>query len=95
MSNLIEKTQALSVVMSFLGWNIDDVELYEKINTLPLQQQWIPVSERLPDTEVLILCDTWCQYVWYIHWVNHYEVLWYDRHDTVTHWQPLPLPPNN
>jgi hypothetical protein len=38
MSNLIEKTQALSVVISFLGWNIDEVALYEKIKSLPLQQ---------------------------------------------------------
>lgn len=67
----------------------------KRISKLHIEPQWTKLtSENRPDSEVLILCDSWCQYVWYIHWTNHYEVLWYDRYDLVTHFQPLPLPPN-
>ena len=73
-------------------------ELTAELTALREQVRWIPVSEKLPkdNQEVLIYADLiakgvhstksrqWSADGYYYHG---------DWYDTVTHWMPLPLPP--
>lgn len=50
--------------------------------------RWIPCSERLPEVIEQVLC-----YAPYYHSI---EVRWADQFgEAVTHWQPLPTPPED
>lgn len=66
-------------------------------------QEWIPVSERLPElnTDVLV-CDAKYGYfgVWSLGRYKNKDALyweddggWFKSLDDVTHWMPLPEPP--
>jgi len=48
--------------------------------------RWIPVSERLPEVIEQVLC--------YAPHYHSIEIRWTDQlGEAVTHWQPLPVPP--
>lgn len=60
-------------------------------------QEWIPVTERLPEPgDYVLVCDT--REAWYGLW-EFSGSAWYDASyqpwsiDEVTHWQYLPQPP--
>jgi hypothetical protein len=60
-------------------------------------QEWIPVTERLPENEQWVLCimkdGRFRVFQWsYIDWQWNDELEWYDEYD-VTCWMPLPQPP--
>ena len=57
---------------------------------LPIASRWIPVSEMLPDKPwQYIVVDDWCVTTqFFILWD------WAYRWWSITHYQPLPLPPN-
>lgn len=62
-----------------------------------LQSQWIPVSERLPDDQqrVIVKCKEYPTVIgWLMHgdWHTDFGCMYNNRYD-VTHWQPLPKPP--
>ena len=61
----------------------------------PAQQRWIPVSERLPERRRRVLC--WLSYpdVEEIIVENQYygNGMWMVESEAVTHWMPLPEPP--
>lgn len=64
--------------------------LKEQKEALEAQQQWVPVSERQPDTcefiafdgEDIFTASSFCA-----------DELVSDRYEGVTHWMPLPEPP--
>ena len=63
-------------------------------------QEWIPVTERLPENNQWALCfikdksfGTFRVFQWnYVDWKWNDGNEWFDEKD-VTHWMPLPLPP--
>lgn len=61
----------------------------------PAQQRWIPVSERLPERRRRVLC--WLSYpdTEEIIVENQYygNGMWMVESEAVTHWMPLPEPP--
>lgn len=67
--------------------------------------QWIPVSERLPEDKQRVLCCQESGVLWnsFEFWINPDDktsklFLNYDYpfgNSNITHWQPLPTPPNN
>lgn len=61
----------------------------------PAQQRWIPVSERLPERRRRVLC--WLSYpdIEEIIVENQYygNGMWMVESEAVTHWMPLPEPP--
>ena len=60
-------------------------------------QQWIPVTERLPEDEKKVLCILEDGFFCILEWKS-WDWLWNDGHNVyaekdVTHWMPLPQPP--
>jgi hypothetical protein len=60
-------------------------------------QQWIPVTERLPENDQYALCvmedGSFRVFQWnYIDWMWNDGNEWWQEKD-VTHWMPLPEPP--
>ena len=59
--------------------------------------KWIPVTERLPEKDTNVIANTKdfgvCETLFYdeTHWYDPVEV--YANYGTVTHWMPLPSPP--
>ena len=73
------------------------LEYAENLPTIE-QPKWIPVSERLPESNTSVLvADTRVDYVSF--WVYAGDGLWYGGEfntwgtEDITHWMPLPQPP--
>ena len=63
--------------------------------------KWIPVTERLPENNDVVLGRTWHKIYWIVQWNERYGE-WEDcftsegcshSEDSITHWMPLPEPP--
>lgn len=80
-------------------WNTRPIEddLRKRIAELEAERRWVPVSERLPEAETRVLVATPTGYM-EVDWrfsepiidcglANFYSL------DNVTHWMPLPEPP--
>ena len=75
---------------------VDAIDNAPTVDAVEVVQQWIPVTERLPERFVYVLAMTDFGEAavarlkgsgrWYIGWTN-------DRYDDITHWMPLPQPP--
>ena len=63
--------------------------LEAEITTLREQVRWIPVSERLPEKDGAYIGWDGTLYVGFT-WDERFSVMF---PNTVTHWMPLPLPP--
>lgn len=61
----------------------------------PAQQRWIPVSERLPERRRRVLCRLSYPDIEEIIVENQYygNGMWMEESEAVTHWMPLPEPP--
>jgi hypothetical protein len=60
--------------------------------------KWIPVSERLPEDEKLVLCLTNTGWYWIARYNDCGDEMWCDGESWasktyITHWMPLPKPP--
>lgn len=104
MADLIDRD---AVLKTMSGANIGGY-ITEKIMNIPAVNCWIPCSERLPKSvgnKVLVFCtgEDVNDYVGFGHYENfkHIET-WYNLETslpfadwglTVTHWMPLPEPP--
>ncbi len=56
---------------------------------------WIPVSEKYPeDYEYILWFDGWLHYI--LHWYakESWDFEWLNFIWNITHWMPLPTPPN-
>ena len=63
------------------------------IEQLPSAQQWIPCSERLPDSQEDVLCDEDGHVI--LGFYTDEEIGWHDTHSYriyPTAWMPLPSP---
>jgi len=62
-----------------------------------MMSEWISVTDRLPDTEHYVLTfrpNTSTRKKMRIDWFSKNAKRWvYDSHCLVTHWMPLPNPP--
>ena len=59
--------------------------------------RWIPVAERLPEEDQVVLCVRRNGNYWVASW-TYIDWMWYDENEwhkeaEVTHWMPLPEPP--
>ena len=71
-------------------------QLCDALEAADKAQRWIPCSERLPEpnTETLVLTDAGSIRQGYIgHATGHWCSGGFVMVPTVTHWQPLPQPP--
>lgn len=68
----------------------------EKLIALVKKNEWISVKDRLPDSNnVVFACidDGQCKIVRSAYVLSYGEWKWIERHQTVTHWMTLPVPP--
>ncbi len=128
MKTLIDREKVMEILNSFSKLSIDSQtkkKVKDEILSLPIEprQEWIPVSEKLPENWQSIIVnlqpmEEWVEWdikdarffsdsLWtrfrvgaweFVHWmyVMHKEYIQRDTDDIlykVTHWSPLPLPP--
>ena len=83
----------------------------DKLPTLTPPNEWVSVEERLPEGNgeyIVTACDEGCpagEGIWYdtvVVFAEYYDGCWtwndgteYDLTDIVTHWMPLPAPPDS
>ena len=116
MNDLISRQAAIEIIQSMypgmprVPWMLKNwqkqyepyIRLEEEIQNLPSAQRWIPVTERLPEDDVQVLCTDSEGFV-YIAWHCDYDILektkcWCDVHycslpeDDIIAWMPLPEP---
>lgn len=84
------------------AWNTRPIEdaLNARIAELEAAQRWIPVSERLPEKQKLTIGFTDNSAYVFFEIVNDDEMglvmyPYQNRKGTVTHWMPLPTPPED
>ncbi|HNT78002.1 MAG TPA: DUF551 domain-containing protein [Anaerolineae bacterium] len=98
----VEREKVAAWILSFgfatgHGDTIEDLlsEAGTQIQELRAAQEWVPVSERLPDNGVTVLIAGGCAY--HLSHNGWFTLMGSDAHRritwTVTHWMPLPLPP--
>ena len=91
------------------GWNTRPIEdaLNARIAELEAERRWIPVSERLPELGSPILfydsilerinkgtCTAKNSDNTNLHWFTDDDLFYFgDRSEYITHWMPLPNPP--
>jgi len=74
-------------------------ELKAEIDRLKSERRWIPVSERLPNRDgFYLILENVNQVAGYYHWCKQFG--WNTdggriHIQTVTHWMPLPTPPED
>ena len=56
-------------------------------------QQWIPVTERLPEKNTSVIAATDTGIVFQCLYAYDSWDLWEDNEVNITHWMPLPEPP--
>lgn len=71
------------------------LETWVAFSVAPAQQRWIPVSERLPERRRRVLCRLSYPDIEEIIVENQYygNGMWMEESEAVTHWMPLPEPP--
>ncbi len=67
----------------------------EEIATLQKAQRWIPVGESLPtESQKVLSADKGGRVYQSTYRCGAFAVIFHcDEHSNVTHWRPLPLPP--
>ena len=100
MDNIREKLVELLREVQYLGGLEEKVADHLIANGVTVQE-WIPVTERLPDMfcGVLVYCPI-CKNIYEVYLNARGEWHFFDTsvggavlHDLVTHWMPLPTPP--
>ena len=88
----------------------DVLDLIDEQPTLTHPNEWVSVEERLPEGNgeyIVTACDEGCpvgEGIWYdtvVVFAEYYDGCWtwndgteYDLTDIITHWMPLPAPPD-
>ena len=77
-----------------------DLEVAQELERLQSEARWIPVSERLPETEVdvLVALKGYVDHGYYdgTEWRSNTQLDYSETPERlwdVTHWMPLPTPP--
>lgn len=107
MDDLIFRAAAIDEINRFLGYLDDDMlfRLSTALKRLPAAQQWIPVTERLPEEErniYWVYTDFGSMHE--CRWTNNrfglgesdtwgWSIFDVPQHSKVTHWRELPEPP--
>ena len=90
-------------------WSVRALKFMQSLTLTP-PNEWVSVEERLPEGNgeyIVTACDEGCpagEGIWYdtvVVFAEYYDGCWtwndgteYDLTDIVTHWMPLPAPPN-
>lgn len=103
MDDFISRAKTIQVMMDE---DVDHVqgtsgrEVIQILMDVEPAQQWIPCSERMPESgkAVLVTSTTGRCYVWFVHPYREDDYMWEDeegylrdKHDAVA-WMPLPEP---
>ena len=72
-------------------------KIIDEISSLPSDTQWIDVNDKSPDWIVLAIWYQDEMLIWYCwdeygDWTCEWDNIILEK---VTHWMPLPIPPNN
>lgn len=88
----------------YFDYEEEITDLEARIAELEAERKWIPVSERLPEDRATILAAFKNREILTATYYKHYEAFggvenWWDiegwHSGNVTHWMPLPEPPND